>query len=156
MNHTDSPNVKIPPPLLYASVFVAAIFIQKAAPLSVSFFKSEAVKITGYFLIAISIITSVVCLRKFFLSKNTIITIKPASSLQTDGIYRFTRNPMYVGLMFLYLGLTCLLGNWYNLILLPLLVLIIQQYVIVREEKYLLRRFGAEYADYRSKVRRWL
>ncbi len=156
MKSTDNPGVKIPPPLLYAAFFVAAVFIQKAVPLDVSFFETSIAKITGVFLIFLSIIISISSLRQFFISKNTIITIKPASSLQTTGLYRFTRNPMYLSLLFLYLGLTCFLGNWYNLILLPILVLIIQQYVIMREEKYLLRRFGGQYADYQNRVRRWL
>ncbi len=63
---------------------------------------------------------------------------------------------MYVGLVLVYLGLTCLIGNWWNIILLHLLFLIIQLYVIGREEKYLARKFGNEYMDYRQRVRRWL
>lgn len=63
---------------------------------------------------------------------------------------------MYVGLSLLYLGIACIIGNWWNFFLFPLLLLIVQEYVIKREEKYLVRRFGEAYLDYRRKVRRWI
>ncbi len=63
---------------------------------------------------------------------------------------------MYVSLLLVYTGLSFLIGNWWNLILLPLLVFIVQEYVIKREENYLDRRFGQQYADYKKRVRRWL
>jgi protein-S-isoprenylcysteine O-methyltransferase Ste14 len=63
---------------------------------------------------------------------------------------------MYVGLAIVYLGVTCLIGNWWNIILFPLLLLVIQEYIIKREEKYLERAFGEKYLDYKSRARRWL
>jgi protein-S-isoprenylcysteine O-methyltransferase Ste14 len=59
-------------------------------------------------------------------------------------------------LAIVYLAFTCFIGNWWNIILFPVLLLIIQEYIINREEKYLHRRFGQEYLDYKTKVRRWL
>ena len=82
--------------------------------------------------------------------------IKPATSLQTTGIYSITRNPMYVGLLFVYIGLTFLIGNLWNFIFFPLLVIFIQEYIIKREEKYLQHEFGQEYEMYKQRVRRWL
>ena len=63
---------------------------------------------------------------------------------------------MYIGLAIVYLGISCLIGNWWNFIFFPLLIIIIQEYMIKREEKYLERRFGAAYNDYKTNVRRWL
>jgi protein-S-isoprenylcysteine O-methyltransferase Ste14 len=63
---------------------------------------------------------------------------------------------MYQGLVFVYIGLTCIAGNWWNLILLPLLLFVVQQYVIRREESYLTREFGSIYSEYKARVRRWL
>jgi protein-S-isoprenylcysteine O-methyltransferase Ste14 len=63
---------------------------------------------------------------------------------------------MYVGLLFVYLGITCFIGNWWNIILLPLLIFIMQAYVIKSEEKYLERAFGDEFIEYKKRVRRWL
>ena len=152
----DSPGVYIPPPLFYVVVFLIALFLQKKIAINDFVFHSQIIKILGISLFVISLFFLVTSLRKFFLSKNTLILIKPASSLQTNGIYNISRNPMYVGLAIVYLGITCFIGNWWNIILFPILLLIVQEYIINREEKYLIRRFGQDYLDYKSKVRRWL
>ena len=155
-NKKDSPGVYIPPPLLYVLIFLAAVFIQKKIPIDTSLFHLQVTKIVGILLLVTSLFFSITSLKKFFKSKNTLIPIKPASSLQTNGVYNISRNPMYVGLVFIYLGLTCLIGNWWNIILFPILLLIIQQYVIKKEEEYLERAFGVKYVEYKNKVRRWL
>ena len=80
----------------------------------------------------------------------------PATALVTDGIYRITRNPMYLGMTLLYLGLALGLGLMWALALLPAVVLIIDRAVIRREEAYLERKFGTTYDTYRRSVRRWI
>jgi protein-S-isoprenylcysteine O-methyltransferase Ste14 len=155
-NKKDSPGVYIPPPLFYVLTFLAAVFMQKKVAVNDGIFHSLYTKVAGILLLSISIFFLFTSLRKFFISKNTVILIKPASSLQTNGIYAISRNPMYVAMALTYLGLTCLLGNWWNIILFPLLFLIIQEYVIKSEENYLTRAFGEDYSNYKRKVRRWL
>lgn len=155
-NKKDSPGVYIPPPLFYVLTFLAAVFIQKKFALDDAVFNLQFTKALGILLLAISFFFLFTSLRRFFLSKNTVILIKPATSLQTNGIYTISRNPMYVGLALIYLGLTFLIGNWWNLILFPLLFLVIQEYVIKSEEKYLARAFGTAYLDYKKTVRRWI
>ena len=158
-NPTDTskgPGVYIPPPLFYVLIFLAALFIQKKIPLDNALFQLQVIKIAGVILLVVALFFSYRSLRQFFLSKNTLIPIKPASSLQTTGIYRISRNPMYVGLAIIYLGLTCLIGNWWNFILFPVLFLIVQEYIIKREEKYLKLEFGEQYEGYKKTVRRWL
>jgi len=152
----DSPGVYIPPPLVYVLTFLAAIFIQKIVAINNAVFRLQLTKLVGILMLAISLVFLYTSLRKFFLTKNTLILIKPASSLQTTGIYNISRNPMYVSLTLIYLGLTCLIGNWWNIILFPILFFILQEYIIKREEKYLERAFGIEYTNYKRKVRRWL
>lgn len=152
----DSPGVHVPPPLFYISIFIASRFIQKAISIDKALFQSRAIKFIGIFFFIIALFFSVSSLRQFFRSKNTLIPLKPASSLQTNGIYSISRNPMYTGLAIAYLGLTCFIGNWWNIILFPLLLLIVQEYIIKSEEKYLERRFSMQYVEYRKKVRRWL
>ena len=154
-NKKDNP-VYIPPPLIYVVVFLAAVFIQKKISIDDSIFHLQIAKIAGVLFLIVSLFFMVTSLRQFFISKNTLIPIKPASSLQTKGIYSITRNPMYVSLALVYLGISCFVGNWWNVILFPLLLLIVQEYIINREEKYLVRRFGQKYVVYKTKVRRWL
>ena len=155
-NKEDIPGVYIPPPLIYTLIFLAAVFIQKKISIDDSIFHLQIAKIAGALFLIVSLFFMITSLRQFFISKNTLIPIKPASSLQTNGIYKITRNPMYVSLALIYLGISCFVGNWWNIILFPLLLLIVQEYIIKREEKYLLRRFGKEYVVYKTKVRRWV
>lgn len=152
----DSPGVYIPPPLFYVLTFFTALFLQKKVPLENSVFHFRSTKVISILVLAGSLFFLVTSLRKFFVSKNTLILIRPASSLQTNGIYNISRNPMYVALALIYLGLSGLIGNWWNIILFPLLFMVIQEYVIKSEEKYLLRAFGTAYSDYKRRVRRWL
>jgi protein-S-isoprenylcysteine O-methyltransferase Ste14 len=63
---------------------------------------------------------------------------------------------MYLGLVLLYTGLAFLTGNWWTLILLPFVVVVVNYFMIRPEEKYLERSFGQSYLEYRSKVRRWI
>lgn len=156
MKNQDHPGVHIPPPLIYAAFFVLGLFLEKMLPLSQSWFATTGAKITGWVLITIAAVISLLALTRFAMSKNTLITVKPARSLQTSGIYAYTRNPMYLGLIFIYSGLTALLGNWWVFILLPLVILIVTRYVIRNEERYLTSRFNEEYLTYKGKVSRWL
>jgi len=156
MQKADSPGIYFPPPLIYAVIFLAALFIQKKIPIDDHIFKNRMAPMIGTLFFLVAAYYSVRSMKQFIQTKNTIIPNKPAESLQTTGIYHSTRNPMYFSLMMVYLGLSCLIGNWWNIILLPLLLLIIQEFIIKKEEKYLLRKFGQEYSDYCHQVRRWI
>ncbi len=153
----DNPGIYVPPPLLYVAVFLVAIFLQSLMPVNHAVFQNSWIKILGAVLIAIAVFYFAFrSLRQFFLTKNTVITHRAANSLQTTGIYAITRNPMYTGLAITYLGVTCYFGNWWNVILFPVLILLVQELIIKREEKYLERRFGDIYLEYKKRVRRWL
>jgi protein-S-isoprenylcysteine O-methyltransferase Ste14 len=156
MKEKDNPGIYIPPPLIYAAIFLIALFLQKKASIDDTVFKTRLTMIPGVLFFAAAVFFLSRSLVQFIRTRNSVVTVKPAESLQTSGIYRATRNPMYVGLVLVYLGLTCLIGNWWNIILLPVLLLTIQEYVMKREEKYLTRKFGPEYINYKQKVRRWL
>jgi protein-S-isoprenylcysteine O-methyltransferase Ste14 len=156
INKSKGTGVYIPPPLFYVLIFIAAVLIQKQIPIADALFQTWTLKVVGIFFIIISIFFLARSLRQFIQSKNTVILIKPASSLQNTGIYRISRNPMYLGLAIVYLGITCILGNWWNIILFPLLFLIVQEYIIKQEEKYLELEFGQQYIEYKRTVRRWL
>ena len=156
MNKPDNPGVQFPPPLLYAVFFLAGIFIQKLLPLDHLFFEERTVRLASIFFFLVALFFATRSMSQFIRTKNTIIPNKAATSLQTTGIYHITRNPMYVGLALIYLGLSCLFGNWWNIILFPLLLIAIQELVIKREESYLSRKFGDAFSQYKQEVRRWL
>jgi protein-S-isoprenylcysteine O-methyltransferase Ste14 len=153
----DSPGVYVPPPLVYIACFLLSFLLQGYFTIrSAFFFHSVAANIIGLLIIISGLIFAVPALRQFFKTKNTIILIKPASSLQTTGIYSYTRNPMYLSLLLIYLGMAFIFGNWWTLFLIPVLVIVILYRIILPEERYLTRAFGDEYAAYKTKVRRWI
>jgi protein-S-isoprenylcysteine O-methyltransferase Ste14 len=73
-----------------------------------------------------------------------------------EGPYRLSRNPLYVGLLALYAGLTLLAPTVWGLVLLPVAVLLVRWGAIRPEERFLRERFGPAYDDYAQRVRRWL
>ena len=81
---------------------------------------------------------------------------KPTTALATGGLYRFSRNPIYLGFALTYVGFAVAMDSPVALgLILPCLI-VIDRFVIAREERYLADRFGAEYAAYKERVRRWL
>ena len=92
----------------------------------------------------------------FWRSHTTLIPNRRATTLVTAGPHRITRNPMYVSLVALYLGVTLLGNSWWPAVLLPIVVLVVDRAVIAREERYLAAAFPGEYAAYCARVRRWL
>jgi protein-S-isoprenylcysteine O-methyltransferase Ste14 len=83
-------------------------------------------------------------------------TDRPVPHLVTNGPFRYTRNPGYLGLAMLYAGIAVLRNALWAILLLPLVVYVIQREVIGREERYLERTFGEEYLAYKARVRRWV
>ena len=81
---------------------------------------------------------------------------QPTGSIVSTGPYAFTRNPMYLSMTLLSAGVSLIFNTFWPVILLPAPLMVIQYGVIHREERYLGRKFGDEYAQYRARVRRWL
>ena len=94
----------------------------------------------------------------FHRAKTTVNPLKPEAStaLVTGGIYRWTRNPMYLAMLLLLVAWACIVSNWAALAILPLFVAYLNRFQIGPEERALQARFGAEFESYRRKVRRWL
>jgi protein-S-isoprenylcysteine O-methyltransferase Ste14 len=84
------------------------------------------------------------------------LTPQATSSLVTTGIYRYSRNPMYVGLLFVLAGWGCYLANGLALLVLPLFVASMTRWQIIPEERFMAAKFGAEFEAYKRSVRRWL
>jgi protein-S-isoprenylcysteine O-methyltransferase Ste14 len=156
MTTKNHPGVYVPPPLIYIFFFLLSLVLQKWWPLNRDLLNTKTAHIVGWLFITLSCVVCILSLHRFIRSKNTVVTIKPATSLQTTGIYAFTRNPMYLSLLLLYSGLSIFKGNWWTFILLPPIILVVQSYVIQQEEVYLRQAFGSAYEAYQQKVRRWI
>ncbi|HNR49536.1 MAG TPA: isoprenylcysteine carboxylmethyltransferase family protein [Bacteroidia bacterium] len=158
-NQTDlykGPGVYIPPPLFYVLFYFIGIILQKNIPVHSDLFNRNVLNFFAVILLLAAIYFIARSLFQFFKTKNTVILIKRATALQTNNIYAFTRNPMYLGLALVYLAITCIFGNWWHIIIFPLLIIFVQEYIIKKEEKYLEKEFGEEYLNYKKKVRRWI
>ena len=83
-------------------------------------------------------------------------TDKPVPRLTTDGPFRYTRNPSYLALAMIYLGIAVLRNSLWAILLLPLVVYVIQRGVIGREERYMERTFGEESLAYKGRAGRWV
>jgi protein-S-isoprenylcysteine O-methyltransferase Ste14 len=93
---------------------------------------------------------------QFRRSKTSIIPIRAAHAFVMAGPYHHTRNPMYVSLALATIACGLLLNTWWPIAMLVPTLAIVQQFVILPEERYLRRRVGAEYEAYTQRVRRWL
>lgn len=148
--------LKIPPPLVaLALAFLMWLTSSLAQPIEVPFAVRLGIAIA---LVIVGQSISISGMVAFRRAKTTINPIKAsaASSLVSSGIYRFTRNPMYLGLLLTLLAWAAFLSNPVALLFLPVFVLYINRYQIAPEERVLSSLFGTEYVGYKERVRRWL
>lgn len=85
-----------------------------------------------------------------------VVPFETSTTIVTTGLYRFTRNPMYLGMILVLLGVALLFGTVTPLLPIPLFVWVIRSRFVLPEEAFLEELFGAEYLAYKSRVRRWL
>jgi protein-S-isoprenylcysteine O-methyltransferase Ste14 len=151
---TQSAGIRVPPPLFYVAGFLIGVGIELAVPIDRP---STAVTLAGAVIGIVVWLALDGAATLFFRRAGTsMIPIRPSTALVTTGPYRFTRNPMYLGMAFLYMGLAFALGFIWPLAVLPVVIVAVDRLVIAVEEAYLLRRFGGEYSEYMKRARRWL
>ena len=112
----------------------------------------------GLVLMAAALVIDGWSLALFLMHRTTIHPLKPedTSAPVTRGLYRFTRNPMYLGLLILLTGFAVFIGSLTPLMMLPLFVMVMNRQQILHEERVLEEKFGEEYLVYKKRVRRWL
>jgi len=150
----QGPAVKVPPPLIFGLFILLALMLNRWLPMSIVDFIS--LKYIGWGLCTISLLLAGGAVVQFVLAGTHIEPWKPANSLIYSGFFRYSRNPIYLAFVLFTLGLGLLLNNlWVWLSLCPS-ILLLQRFVITKEERYLTERFGRDYTEYCQKVRRWL
>jgi len=148
--------LKIPPPVVAALIGAAMWLVSRSGP---SIDLSPLIRTVGAGAIAASggllALTGKIA---FGRARTTINPLRPenASSLVTSGVYRFTRNPMYLGLFLALLGWSVHLSSLFVFVGPVLLVLYLGRFQIAPEERVLAAKFGEAYLEYTSRVRRWL
>jgi len=148
--------VHLPPPLVYAAGVLIGWLIDRRLPVPITVGRSTGRLIGAAVCAAACVAVVGAAFVTFRRARTTVIPGRPANALVTSGPYQVTRNPMYVSFAALYIGATLALNSWWPAVLLPVVLFVIDRFVIRSEERYLASAFPREYADYRARVRRWL
>jgi protein-S-isoprenylcysteine O-methyltransferase Ste14 len=148
--------LRIPPPIVALLVALAmwGVSRQTVAPIAVENVRvplAVALALTG-------VAFDLAGLLAFRRARTTINPMRPqaASSLVESGVYRLTRNPMYVGLFLVLCGWAAFVASWWSLVGPFAFAGYIRRFQIAPEERALAARFGEPYLRYRARVRRWL
>ncbi len=150
-------SVKVPPPLLFAIPWVAGYLLGRVKPIPiVTRNAAPEFSVFGWALIGIWLVLMLWALVSFRATRGSWWPPRRTAAFVTSGPYRLSRNPIYVALGALYLGVACLLNTLWLVVLFPLAVWLLQRFVIEREELYLTSVFGSEYLEYCGRVRRWI
>jgi protein-S-isoprenylcysteine O-methyltransferase Ste14 len=150
----DRPGVPIAPPLLFVIPIIAFIPLEWLYP--TTFTQGLVRWIPGIFFVAFGIalnISGFVTQRR---AGTDPIPFNPTTRIVTHGLYRFTRNPMYIGFALWTFGIATLSDSMWMLLAVPIGLILTDLLIVRREERYLERKFGEEYLAYKQQVRRWL
>lgn len=152
--------VHVPPPFIYAGGLIVGWLLGRAWPLPIT---GSPGSTASTIRLVIAAVLAVVWLAiflgawaEFRRAHTTLIPNRPATAFVTNGPYRWSRNPMYVSLAALYLGVAFWMNDWWAVLMIVPVLVVVRTAVIAREERYLGSAFPGEYADYCARTRRWL
>ena len=150
----DNPGVIAPPPLIYAGALAAGLLANRLYPLA--FVPRGLWRVLGLPLILGGLLIGFLGFRAMRQAETDVDPRQPTTAIVTEGPYRFTRNPLYLSMTLIYAGITALANALPAAVLLPIVLRIMRRGVIELEERYLERKFGDEYLNYKARVRRWV
>ncbi|MDQ3372613.1 MAG: isoprenylcysteine carboxylmethyltransferase family protein [Acidobacteriota bacterium] len=153
-NEKDNPGVIAPPPLIFLSGLlvgglISGFFPVEILPRTLAVIAGISLAVAGLTII----LTAIVQMRR---AKTNVEPWKPTTAILDEGLYAVSRNPIYLAMALIYLGIAFLFNSFWFLPPLVLVLPAIHFGVILREEKYLERKFGDEYLNYKTSVRRWI
>lgn len=143
-----------PPPVIALAALGAAYAVHLAVPTPV--FAPPPWNLAGLLGLAAGLALAAAAARRFRAQDTTVHPWRVPGAMVTEGPYRWTRNPMYLGLTLVALGLAGLVGTAAMLLAPALFVLVVDRWVIPWEERMLEATFGEGYGGYKARVRRWL
>jgi protein-S-isoprenylcysteine O-methyltransferase Ste14 len=112
--------------------------------------------IIGLGLIGLGFLLAFNSIARFIRAKTGVVPFSESTTLITEGFYKYTRNPMYVGMNSFLLGLILILKNPLNIIFLIIFFFVVRNMFVLKEEVQMEETFGEDYLTYKRKVRRWL
>jgi protein-S-isoprenylcysteine O-methyltransferase Ste14 len=152
----DRPKISpmVHPPVVALMFIVIAYFLGRFVPLPFA-----APAILRYIGLAMTFVGFLLGMGAFIEFRKARTTLDPhgsARNLVTSGIYRFTRNPIYLGFLLMVIGLPLNSGWYWGILMAPFYILLMNRLIVEHEEIYLEKKFGKTYSSYKSRVRRWL
>jgi protein-S-isoprenylcysteine O-methyltransferase Ste14 len=154
MPNNDNPGVIAPPPIIFLCFLVLGYSLNRFYPLAVLEQPLNTI-ISAVFFIYAGLTAG---LAFFYMTKSgtNVDVRKPTNAIVTVSVFSYTRNPMYISMVILLIAFSLLLNALWIALLIPLFMFVMQKGVIEREEAYLENKFGSEYLQYKSRVRRWI
>ena len=148
--------VRFPPPAFYVLALAAGFLIRRQWPASIVPGHDSGVRVASVAAFVLGLGIALWAVRVFAAAGTSPNPTRPTSALAFVGPYRFTRNPMYLGLAAASAGVAMFWNALWPLLSVPVAMALVTRFAIVREERYLASRFGQPYLDYTRKVRRWI
>ncbi len=156
-NTQDNPGVIAPPPFIYLGGLALGLLLHRLLPLKYLPRTVRGIGLTlGSTCISIALSFFLSAFQQMRNANTNINPAQPATTIVAEGPFRFTRNPIYLSMTLLYIGIMFLVNSLWMMFILPIILGLINFGVIAREERYLEGKFGAQYLDYKQRVRRWL
>jgi protein-S-isoprenylcysteine O-methyltransferase Ste14 len=150
----DNPGVIAPPPLIYAAALAAGLLANRLYP--IPFLPRGISRTLGWPSVVAGLAVGLLGVREMKRVQTNVDPYKPTTAIVERGPYCYTRNPLYVGMTLMYAGFTARANALPAALLLPAVLAVMRRGVIEREERYLERKFGDEYLQYKERVRRWI
>ena len=150
----DNPGVIAPLPLIYAGGLTVGLLANRLYP--VHFLPRGLSRVLGWPSVVAGLAIGLLGFHEMKRVQTNVDPRKPTTAIVSAGPYRYTRNPLYVGMTLIYAGFTARANALFAALLLPVVLHLMDHGVIEREERYLERKFGEEYLRYKEGVRRWI
>lgn len=156
-NHSEidkGPGVRVPPPVIFGGFILAALGLNEILPSAK--LDITVIRIMGWGLCFGAIVIAGITVGQFLRAGTNIEPWKPDTKLIRSGLYQYSRNPIYLAFVVFTVGLGLSLDIFWVAGSVVPSVWVLHRLVILKEEEYLVSKFGQEYTDYCEQVRRWL
>lgn len=150
----DTPRVVAPPVAIYGGALLVSLLVERVRRCTTP--QHPLARPVGAILAGLGAFIAIWAQLAMHRARTSPLPNRPTAALVDDGPFRYSRNPMYVAFTLLYAGIALLANAVSPLLILPAVLAVISRGVVDREERYLARRFGDQYASYAARVGRWL
>lgn len=150
----DNAGIRIPPPLIF--LFFLAVGLSLDSPWMGGEPAPLVPMVAGGCIAALGLALIVIAGAGHFAVGTHVEPWKPTTAIVRSGLYAYSRNPMYLGMAIVQMGIAIAAASLWGVLTVALSIAVMQYYVIAREERYLEAKFGDAYLSYKARVRRWI